>query len=397
MGPAEHAVLVVDERDASKRRTIRLTSSKPLTARAITKRYAKFAGEAVDGFRLARPGGGVLAADDAPDATVFVVARSSPRLAPPPATAAATAAPARPAAEATPRAAPRAISLARLRYDERVMDRVHVGNLMRHALELGALVAPVALNATMENRPDGECWVLDVGSGLGEPACTIATHDRAARVVGIDIHPPYVNASNRRAASLGMAATFEILDGCAADFEAKVRAAAARLSRGLPASGFHLVTSTLVVPFFADLDRGLRNMRRVAREGAALVLAMWDGNPPLEPVMAKMIELVGLKKRKTTKDLAVATLVAALPRCGWRDPKSAPATTHYRWDCLDDCWQWILHHSPAGFKETATDDQLRGGRAYIEAYVRGRSPPGWAEGDAIAVEVPITVVHATAG
>ena len=98
--------------------------------------------------------------------------------------------------------------------------------------------------------------------------------------------------------------------------------------------------------------------------------------------LSKMIELVGLKKRKTTKDLAVATLVAALPRCGWRDPKSAPATTHYRWDCLDDCWQWILHHSPAGFKETATDDQLRGGRAYIEAYVRDRSPPGWAEGDA---------------
>ena len=101
-------------------------------------------------------------------------------------------------------------------------------------------------------------------------------------------------------------------------------------------------------------------------------------------------------KKKVSRDLSVATLVDVLPACGWASPKSAPAVTHYKWDCFADCWQWILHHSPAGFKESASDDQLRAGRAYVLSFVRGKTPPAWAEHEPIAIEVPITIVLATA-
>ena len=194
---------------------------------------------------------------------------------------------------------------------------------------------------------------------------------------------------------MGMAATFFVADACGGDLGDAVRAASSRLG-GPPDGGFDLVTGTLVVPFFSDLELGLGNLRALSKRGAPLVLTIWDGTPPLEPVMASMIELCGLRKKKVSKDLSVDEVVAALPRAGWASPKSAPATTAYKWDCFNDCWQWILHHAPSGFKEHANDDQLAQGRNYIYAHVKARSPPTWTEDAPIALEVPVSIVLANA-
>ena len=175
--------MVCDERGACTR-TIRLksSSSKVLSVSGVLKKYAKYSGEAVDGLALQHGDGRPLGAGDRVPETVFVVSAPGKVAAP------------RDVAEKPTEAASKGpASVVGLRYDESVMDRVHVSNLMRHAMELGALVAPIALNATMATRPrEGPCWFLDMGSGLGEPACTLATHDRSARVVGVDTHAPRV-------------------------------------------------------------------------------------------------------------------------------------------------------------------------------------------------------------
>lgn len=376
------SILVVDERDPRNRRIIKLTqpAAKPLTVPRVRKKYAKLCGAAT--VALQRPDGQLLSDDDALPATVFVVDD---------------------APAAVPAPAPSVVDAdAGLAYDESVMDRVHVGNLMRHAIELGALVAPIALNAlesTLAGRSSGAASAptcLDVGSGFGEPALTIADRGRArsVAVVGFDTHAPYVKAAQRRATAMGVPATFFQADACAADFVERARSAAAGAVGGA-FGGFDLVTGTLVAPFFSSLEGGLRNLRACARPGAPLVFSIWDGNPPLEGMMAEMIVGCGLRKHKTSRDLTVAELCEVLPKCGWGGPRSAPATTAYKWDCFMDCWQWVLHHAPDGFKESASTDQLRGGRDHIRAYIRARVGP-FDEPEPIALEVPITIVLAYA-
>ena len=69
-------VLVIDQRDREAQVTIKLSSSKALTVKSVTRKYGKYLGGAVD-FRLTRRDGTVLGDDEAAPGTVFVAPSSS--------------------------------------------------------------------------------------------------------------------------------------------------------------------------------------------------------------------------------------------------------------------------------------------------------------------------------
>lgn len=101
---------------------------------------------------------------------------------------------------------------------------------------------------------------LDVGVGTGDLAFDLlAASDPTARVIGIDVSPGMLELVRRRAAAdpLGARFTAQQADALALPF----------------ADGsFDRVVAGFAVRNFADLDAGLREMRRVLRPGGRAVI-----------------------------------------------------------------------------------------------------------------------------
>ncbi|WP_026416688.1 class I SAM-dependent methyltransferase [Actinomadura oligospora] len=116
--------------------------------------------------------------------------------------------------------------------------------------------------------------VLDVGTGLGEPALTAARRvGRTGRVVATDISPEMLRIARRRAGGLGdVAANIEFVE---ADVEAQ----------GLSPGAFDVVLSRWGLMFAVDHVAAFAGLRRLLRPGGVLAAAVW-GPAEDAPVMA---------------------------------------------------------------------------------------------------------------
>ena len=111
--------------------------------------------------------------------------------------------------------------------------------------------------------------VLDIATGPGEPALTIATHvGPEGAVFGIDPAPEMVDAARRATDHLGLRnAQFEVATVDHLPF---------------PADTFDAVVSRFGVMFFPSPVDGVREMLRVLKPGQKLALAVWhfaENNP----------------------------------------------------------------------------------------------------------------------
>lgn len=114
--------------------------------------------------------------------------------------------------------------------------------------------------------------VLDVATGLGEPALTAAEAvGPAGRVVGADISPAMLTVARRRAAERDLLVEF---------VEADVE------SIDLPLGSFDAVLSRWGLMFAFDHVAALRGLRRLLRPGGVLAAAVWA-----EPARAPMVGL----------------------------------------------------------------------------------------------------------
>ncbi len=121
--------------------------------------------------------------------------------------------------------------------------------------------------------------VLDIATGPGEPALTVAALvGPEGKVIGIDPAPEMVEAARRAANQLGFKnAQFEV-------------ASADHLS--FPANTFDAVVSRFGVMFFPSPVDGVREMLRVLKPGRKLALAAWsfaDSNP-FHYVLSRVME-----------------------------------------------------------------------------------------------------------
>ena len=121
--------------------------------------------------------------------------------------------------------------------------------------------------------------VLDIATGPGEPALTIAARvGSQGKVFGVDPAPEMVDAARRAADHLGLRnAQFEV-------------ASADRLP--FPADTFDAVVSRFGVMFFPSPVDGVREMLRVLKPGRKLALAAWHfaDNNPFHYAVARVIE-----------------------------------------------------------------------------------------------------------
>lgn len=132
----------------------------------------------------------------------------------------------------------------------------------KHREVIRQMFRPVAAALIEDGLIRSGCSVLDVATGPGEPALTIASSvGPAGKVFGIDPVPQMVDAARRAADHLGLRnAQFDV-------------ALADRLP--FPAGTFDSVVSRFGVMFFPSPVDAVREMLRVLKPGKKLALAVW--------------------------------------------------------------------------------------------------------------------------
>nr|MBI3613448.1 methyltransferase domain-containing protein [Nitrospirota bacterium] len=114
--------------------------------------------------------------------------------------------------------------------------------------------------------------VLDVATGIGEPAVTAARKvGRTGKVVATDQAPLMLAIAKERAAELGlMNVEFHEVDAESLDF---------------PEQSFDAVLSRWGLMFLPDLPQALTRLHRLLKKGGRLAVAVW-GPPPKVPFIS---------------------------------------------------------------------------------------------------------------
>ena len=124
------------------------------------------------------------------------------------------------------------------------------------------LLAPLFVEFTRVQ--DGDV-LLDVGCGTGSLAGSLARITRAAKIVGIDPSPNFLEAAQSQIVDPRVA--FELGDAQNLPY---------------PDASFDRCLALLIVNFIPDAPRAAREMRRVTKPGGVVATAMWDASPANE-------------------------------------------------------------------------------------------------------------------
>lgn len=173
--------------------------------------------------------------------------------------------------------------------------------------------------------------VLDVGTGIGEPAVTAARHvGPGGRVLGIDLSDRMIDEARSRVARLGLPQVrFEVAD-------------AARLERDLDLTegSFDAVLSRWMLMLLPDLRTVLADLCRLLRPGGRLAVGLWghpDRVPLIQTAFAAAASLMpapppdaGEPARHLWTDGAQA-LADVARRAGYEDVRteSVPVANHF--------------------------------------------------------------------
>ncbi|MCS0498225.1 class I SAM-dependent methyltransferase [Protaetiibacter mangrovi] len=187
--------------------------------------------------------------------------------------------------------------------------------------------------------------VLDVGCGPGSMTSLLVEILGAERVAAVDPSPPFVEAVRRR------------LPGVATHL------AGAELMP-FPDTGFDAAIANLVVPFMADPDAGLREMRRVVRDGGVVAATAWDhmgAGAPLAPFWSAVIAVEpDALDESTQAGAGEGDLETVLSTAGLREVRGLSFTVRVTHPTFEDWWEpYTLGVGPAGDYLRQTAPELR--------------------------------------
>lgn len=134
----------------------------------------------------------------------------------------------------------------------------HSYDLLNHSLSLGIdrIWRRSAIRSLRRYAPQD---ILDVATGTGDFAILTARMLHPRHLVGIDISEGMLSVGRGKVDKAGLAGTVELKVGDCMQLD-------------FPDGSFEAVTVAYGVRNFADLDRGLREMHRVLRQGGRLVI-----------------------------------------------------------------------------------------------------------------------------
>jgi len=209
--------------------------------------------------------------------------------------------------------------------------------------------------------------VLDVGSGTGVLALTIAESAPSARIVGIDPAAPYVKFAQSRVP--GDRVRFEVGDAQKMSFADAT---------------FDRVLSLLVMNFIPDHGKALDEMIRVSRPGGVVGAVVWDYGGEMQMLRVFWDEAVArdpsiAKRDERHMPLCRPGELAALWRAhGLQQVVEEPLTFTMSFASFDDFWEPFLGgQGPAGAYAAKLPEA---DRAALAARLRKRVLAGRADG-----------------
>ena len=201
--------------------------------------------------------------------------------------------------------------------------------------------------------------VLDIGSGTGALAFTIANAVPSTRVTGVDPSPAYVKFAQSKSPSDRV--TFQVGDAQALQ---------------LPTASFDKTVSLLVMNFIPDSTKALREMTRVTKPGGVVAAAVWDYGDGMQMLRVFWDEAVALdpaiaKRDERNMPLCRRGELAALWKAnGLQHVDEQPLTIDTAFKSFDDFWKPFLGgQGPAGAYAVSLPEAKR---AALEAALRKR-------------------------
>lgn len=183
-------------------------------------------------------------------------------------------------------------------------------------------------------RPKSDMQILDLASGTGEPAITIAKRIApTGHITALDLSADLLAIAAERARQRGLTNV------------ATQQADAQQLP--FPDQQFDLATSRFGVMFFSDIDRALRELYRVLKPGARACFAVWG--PKEQPYFASTL---GVVHRHVGGALLVpggpdpfrfsepGSLSNALSKNGFTSPQEETRTVPWTWPGpAEEAWE----------------------------------------------------------
>jgi ubiquinone/menaquinone biosynthesis C-methylase UbiE len=226
--------------------------------------------------------------------------------------------------------------------------------------------------------------VLDLGTGPGEPAMTIARSvGPTGRVLGVDLSEGMIAVAGKTAKARGLSnVEFRVMDCSALD---------------LPAATFDGVVSSFGFQIFTDPAKAAREARRVLRPGGRIAVSIWstaEKVPFLDAIVGPMLadaepdETGYLPTPYETG--GPGEMVQFLAEAGFSDAKERRLTHTFVLRSPEEYLETILRGTPIGHslgEESAEVQEkvLRATRAHLETH---RTAGG--------IELPAEVVFVTA-
>jgi ubiquinone/menaquinone biosynthesis C-methylase UbiE len=220
-------------------------------------------------------------------------------------------------------------------------------------------IAPVgdALLQALDARPGQH--ILDVASGTGEPALTLARRMGArVEILGTDAAAPMVDVANAKARAEGLAhISFRPMPAEHLDLED---------------DRFDRVLSRFGVMLFADSQQGLNEMCRVMRPGGRVAVAVWGEHMPslrwaYDAMKGRLPEDLHPPYHKIIAMGSVPTLETCMARAGFRDVDVTLRHFDYSFPSFDAYWDAVEF---SGILQQQMDALPETERAVVQAEVR---------------------------